>query len=723
MEIVVYLLAVLLTAFAISIFLLIRKVKRERHQNKNLSALIKASSVFTLTWTTDFSSIETNAPLDDFLKTIGRTADEGFLKSLFLENDSLGTTGSVLLVGAMAKDGRKTVFTLPDGTVKHILWKSKIVSTGDSFTTVATTGTDITDEYVIRKELDATKQQQAITSESLDIAAESADIGILTIIRNAAGSRLTISENGMKMLAVKDNPSYEDFIERISQNDREIFKNSVQRLFSGNSTSESTEINIRIAENTVHHFIFRMKMTKCTSNDLHRITAAFIDTTCEKENLNRHERSVIEDPLTGFLDRNSFFTSGSAYLTKAGEQKTKTATISIKIDRFQKISTLFGIEIADKLLVTYSQGIESCAVKPALFGKMNLDNFAVIMPCNDNEQAAQFVKSLSIFIENACNDKILPSILTEQSRFTAGICFHDGMDDIVTLFNKANMMLFADYSESDGTCRFFDKTVEEKIYNRDTIEDELRTAIKNGEFELYYQPKMSFDNTDIYGAEALIRWNHPVNGVVSPISFIPIAEEVGLITQIDEWGLMEACRQAKLWQDKGYKPLRVSVNMSQAQLYQTDVVASIKTALAESGLSPNYLEVELTETMAMQDIDRTISILKEIQSLGVSVSMDDFGTGYSSLSALKLLPIDILKIDQSLIYDINVNSTSLSIVKAIVDLGKALDLEVLAEGVETEEQSEILNGLGCSIAQGYFYGKPLSAADIERIFLKPTIDA
>ena len=719
MEIAVYFLAVMLTALSISVFLLIRKVKKEKSQNKNLSALLNASSILTLTWTTDFSIIETNPPLDEFLKKIGRTADEGFLRSIFLENDSLGTTGSVLLVGAMAKEGRRTVFTLPDGTVKHILWKSKVVSTGDNFTTIATTGTDITGEYTMKKELDITRQQQAITSESLDIASESADIGILTISRNAAGSEITISANGVKMLNIDGEVTYDSFIGKIAPNERAIFFEAVNRLFSDDSNSENVELNIRITDNTIHHFIFRMKLTKCTSNNLYRVTAAFVDTTSEKENLTRRERPSAEDPLTGFLDRSGFFANGIEYIKNATEENRKTVMVSIKIDRFQKISTLFGIEISDQLLLTYAQGIENCTAKPALVGKMNLDNFAVVMPCQEKEDAEQFVKKLSIFIENACNGNHLPTILTEQARFTAGICFHDGMDDIVTLYNKANMMLFADYSDSDGICRYFDKNVEERIYNRDTIEEELREAIKKGEFELYYQPKICFNNIGIYGAEALIRWNHPSNGVVSPIAFIPIAEEAGLITQIDEWGLMEACRQAKLWQDKGYKPLRVSVNMSQAQLYQTDVVSSIKNALIESKLAPKYLEVELTETMAMQDIDRTISILKEIQALGVSVSMDDFGTGYSSLSALKLLPIDILKIDRSLIYDISANPTSLSIVKAIVDLGRALDLEVLAEGVETEEQSKILNELGCNIAQGYFYGKPLTAADMERVFLKP----
>lgn len=719
MEIAVYFLAVALTALFAALFLLTRKMKKERSQNKSLSALLNASEIYTVTWTTDFSSIEANKPLKDFLESIGRAADEGFLKMLFLDNDSLGTTGSVLLVGAMAKEGRKTVFTLPDGTVKHILWKSKIVSTGEYFTEIATTGTDITNEYTIKKELDSTKQQHAIAEESLGIAAESADIGILTISHTIAGYELGISEYGLEMLGIdSDNIAFDAFVEKISANDKELFSDTVKKLFSGNKDSDTAELNIRISENAVHHFIFRMKATRSSSDDINRITAAFVDVTGERENINMYNRAVSEDPLTGFLDRKGFFDGGAEFLKKAAEDNRAVVMASIRIDRFQKISTLFGMEIADRLLLTYSQGLEKCCEKPALFGRMNLDNFAVLASCADKGQVDNFIKNMRLFIENACNDKILPAILTEQSRFTAGVCFYDELDDVVTLYNKANMMLFTDYTEGDGVCRYFDKSVEEKIYNRETIEDELRTAIKKGEFELYYQPKVNFGDSEIYGAEALIRWNHPANGIVSPLSFIPIAEEVGLITQIDEWGLMEACRQTKLWQDKGYRPIRVSVNMSQAQLYQTDVVDSIKRALMESGLAPEYLEVELTETMAMQDIERTISILKEIQSLGVSVSMDDFGTGYSSLSALKLLPIDILKIDQSLIYDINTNPTSHSIVKAIVDLGRALDLEVLAEGVETEEQSNILSSLGCTIAQGYFYGKPLSASDMERMFLK-----
>lgn len=415
-------------------------------------------------------------------------------------------------------------------------------------------------------------------------------------------------------------------------------------------------------------------------------------------------------------DRKAFLAEGAKYLKKSAKSD-KIVLLSIHIDRYQKISTLFGMDIADLLLEIYADGIEKNAADGYIIGKMSVDSLALLMSAYGRNDVEKFLGALRVYVDNCCNNSVLPAVLKEQAVFSAGACFYDGIDDIGTLFNKANMTLFTDDVISNTICRYFDKTIEERLYNRDFIEQEIHKAIKNNEFELYYQPKISFQTKEILGAEALIRWNHPHNGLVTPTSFIPIAEEVGLITQIDEWGLYEACRQNKRWQDKGCKPIRVSVNMSQAQLYQTDVISSIRGALEKTGLQPQFLEVELTETMAMQDIDRTINILEQIHKMGVSISMDDFGTGYSSLSSLKLLPINLLKIDKSLIDDIDTNEAARSIVKAIVDLGKAMKLEVLAEGVETKEQFELLSELSCDIAQGYYYGKPLPASELERRFL------
>jgi len=722
LEVAVYFLAVVITALVISFYFLGRRLKTESLKNEKLSAVIDAGDFYTIVWSTDFSCIEANKKLSKSLAEAGKKPDESFLRSIFLENNSLGTTGSVLLMTALSKEDKVTSLVSADGTVRNILWKSRIVSQQEASTVIATIGQDITEELDIKSKLADALHAKALANEYLTIAEESAYIGMLSIIHSGEGYKLSLSANGLSMLEVLPDSEfgYKEFLDRLSEHDRKFFCDTINLLFSGKKYPESFEINIKLSKNNTHRFAFRMKTVKNAEDDLHRVSAAFIDLAGARRGMMLHDRSSNEDSLTSFLNRNGFFAGGITYLELKKERQESVAIFSIKIDRFHKISTLFGMEIADQLLMVYAQGIECCSDKDSLYGKIDLDSFAVIMNCKDKERADLFIKNLSLYVENACNGKILPKILTEQARFTAGACFFDGIDDIVTLYNKANMMIISGYGEPGAICHYFDKAVEEKIFNRDIIEQELRDAIVNDEFVLYYQPKVRFDNGEIYGAEALIRWEHPKNGLIPPATFIPIAEEAGLITKIDEWGLSQACRQAKQWQEKGYKAIRISVNMSQAQLYQTDVVYSIKRALAESGIEPRYIEVELTETMAMQDIDRTISILNEIKKLGVSVSMDDFGTGYSSLSALKLLPIDILKIDRSLITDISISDTARNIVRAIVELGRALDLEILAEGVEDEEQSKLLFELGCHVAQGYYYGKPLSASDMERLFLSST---
>lgn len=715
MELTIYLFIALFAVAAFTAFSALYRLRKERRRNERLSALVNTGQIYTITWSTDFRLIEVNKPLSDFLKTMGMKPDEAFLRTLFLDDASIGTTGGVLLMGAMVRTGRKTVLAMPDGSKRHILWKSSIVGAEEACSIVASTGVDITENTELRAELESVRHDHAAVNEGLQVAAESADFGILTIRHANHGYVIDISPNGLLMLNMKE----ADFVvltDRIAPCDRDIFSETIRRIFRGETSIADLGVGFEVAEGELHRFVFRFKSAKSPADDLYRITAAFVDTSVQRR-FTVTDNSENTDPVTDFLKRNSFFTEAQEYINESVAENLGIAVVSIRIDRFQKISTLFGAEIAEKLLSVYARGIEKCSAKPAFFGKMSIDTFAAIIPCENRETAVRFAKNLSLYVENACNGKILPEILTGQSQFTAGVYLYEGNDDVISAYNKAELSLVADFSVDGGVCRFFSEEVAMKLYNRDIIEQELRNAVVNNELELYYQPKTDFDGL-LYGAEALMRWNHPHSGLVSPEIFISVAEECGLITKIDEWGLMQACKQAKQWQKKGFRKIRVSVNMSQAQLFKTDVVASIKKALDETGLDPSSLEVELTETMAMQDIDRTIRILGEIRSLGVCVSMDDFGTGYSSLSALQQLPVDILKIDRSLISDISFNTTSYNIVKAIVEMANALGLEVLAEGIETGEQSEILRNLGCHIAQGYFYSKPLSAEDMEKMLSK-----
>lgn len=431
---------------------------------------------------------------------------------------------------------------------------------------------------------------------------------------------------------------------------------------------------------------------------------AFAVYTIRKIKESEH-KSVETDEMTGLLNRDGFMHAGRKKLERAGD----ISLIIFDVDRLGLINTLFGTKRGDDVIHAFALAIESVKLSGDVIGRVNTDDFALLTALDPNTAAERFETELRSMITD--ND------LAEQVDYYAGICRYDGHDDIYTMYNKANLCLIM---HPDGTrVSEFTPDMESRMVENELLRSEMLDAVRLGQFELYYQPKVSFKTGDILGAEALIRWHHPVKGFVPPCDFIPLAEQFGIITKIDEWGLITACRQCKQWQDMGLPPIKVSVNMSQAQFLRTDVYASVTRALSETGLDPKYLEIEVTETMAMTDIDRTVEVLGKIHDLGVSISMDDFGTGYSSLASLKTIPFDVLKIDRSLVCDLNENDTSRRITGAIVAMGKALRMVVLAEGVETNEQSKLLGEIGCDLAQGYFFSKPLPASEIEAMLILP----
>lgn len=417
------------------------------------------------------------------------------------------------------------------------------------------------------------------------------------------------------------------------------------------------------------------------------------------------QKNVDIDEMSGLLNRDGFMHEGRLTLERGGEM----SLIIFDVDKLGLINTLFGTKRGDDVIRAFALAIEAVKLYGDVVGRVNTDDFALLTMLAPETVAERFETELRTLL----TDKEL----SEQVNYYAGICRYDGHDDIYTLYNKANLCLLM---HPDGTrVSEFTPDMESRMVENELLRSEMLDALRLGQFELYYQPKVSFKTGEILGAEALIRWHHPVKGFIPPCDFIPLAEQFGIITRIDEWGLLTACKQCKRWQNMGLPPIKVSVNMSQAQFQRTDVYASVTKALAETGLEPKYLEIEVTETMAMTDVDHTIDILGKIHDLGVSISMDDFGTGYSSLASLKTIPFDVLKIDRSLVCDLNENDTSRRITGAIVAMGKALRMVVLAEGVETTEQSKLLGEIGCDLAQGYYFSKPLPASEIETMLILP----
>jgi EAL domain-containing protein (putative c-di-GMP-specific phosphodiesterase class I) len=248
-----------------------------------------------------------------------------------------------------------------------------------------------------------------------------------------------------------------------------------------------------------------------------------------------------------------------------------------------------------------------------------------------------------------------------------------------------------------------------RAIERQSLETGLRQAIEQKEFLLHYQPLMNLNTGAIIGAEALVRWRHPERGLVPPMQFIPLAEETGLIVPIGRWVMLEACRQARAWENAGLPPLRISVNVSSVELRSEDFVARVQAILTETGLKPSSLELELTETFLMQDMKSTAAVLEALKNMGVQLALDDFGTGYSSLSYLKRFPIDTLKIDQTFVRDLTTDADDASIVSAVISMGKSLNKRVVAEGVETRQQLAFLQEQSCPEGQGYYFSKPMNA--------------
>jgi EAL domain-containing protein (putative c-di-GMP-specific phosphodiesterase class I) len=264
-----------------------------------------------------------------------------------------------------------------------------------------------------------------------------------------------------------------------------------------------------------------------------------------------------------------------------------------------------------------------------------------------------------------------------------------------------------------NNCQFYAPEMSAKAVERLLMQSALRRALEAKQFELHYQPQISLARGEVIGMEALVRWRDPEKGLISPMKFIPVAEETGLIIPLGEWVLEQACAQAKAWQNAGLPPLRVSVNLSAAQLRQRHFSDVVRRILEDTGLAPQYLDLELTESMVMGETLAMIKRLNEFRALGINLSIDDFGTGYSSLAYLKAFPLEQLKIDRSFVSDLPGSNDAAAIVKAIVSLAHSLRLSTVAEGVETLEQARLLRAIGCEYGQGYFYSKPIPAVEFE----------
>ncbi|MGD8573582.1 MAG: EAL domain-containing protein [Gammaproteobacteria bacterium] len=420
------------------------------------------------------------------------------------------------------------------------------------------------------------------------------------------------------------------------------------------------------------------------------------------------------DPVTRLPNRVLLLDRLEQAVIRARRERSGVAVLFLDLDGFKAINDTVGHHAGDRFLTEVARRLQRCVREEDTVARLGGDEFAILL------EGAHSHNAIETVTRKVLDDLAAPLILDDRELYaTASIGIsrfpRDG-DDVHTLLRKADTAMYQAKETGKNTFTFYSRVAGSEESQRMELEQQLRRAVEHHQFEMYYQPQLSIHTGMVVGAEALIRWQHPDRGLIEPSRFIYVLEETGLIMEVGDWVVREACQQVRYWMDAGLPPLRVSVNLSSLQFGKRDLVGYIARVIDDTRISPRQLHVEITEGLLASNMESTIEILRKLTALGVSISVDDFGVGYSSLNYLKRFPINTLKIDQSFVRDVTTDPDDAAIIKAIIALAHSMKLDVIAEGVETVEQLEFLAGKGCHEVQGHLFGKPMPASVFEAWF-------
>jgi diguanylate cyclase (GGDEF)-like protein/PAS domain S-box-containing protein len=422
------------------------------------------------------------------------------------------------------------------------------------------------------------------------------------------------------------------------------------------------------------------------------------------------------DSLTGLPNRVLLHDRLNHAISLAHRRRKQMAVLFLDVDRFKHVNDTLGHVIGDRLLQSVAQRLLGCVRRSDTVSRQGGDEFVVLL------SEISHAEDAAVSAEKMLQALAAPHRIDQHElRVTSSIgivVYPDDGTDVEVLLQHADIAMYHAKDQGRNNYQFFEPGLNVRAIERQVLESGLRNAIDEHELVLHYQPKVDLESGAIVGAEAFVRWRHPQRGIILPSQFVPIAEVCGSIIPIGRWVLREACRQARAWQAAGLGPLRVAINVSPPELRDRDFVHCVRKTLGETGLDPRDLEIELRETVLMQDAEFALEILNSLKTLRVHLALDDFGTGYSSLSHLKHFPIDILKIDQSFVCDLDTDAGASSIVSAVIGMGKNLGMQVVAEGVESQEQLTCLRELACPQGQGFYLSEPLTAAEFTRLCLR-----
>ncbi|WP_289140930.1 bifunctional diguanylate cyclase/phosphodiesterase [uncultured Brevibacillus sp.] len=567
-------------------------------------------------------------------------------------------------------------------------------------------------QYVsIRSNITARKQMEEEVRQSEEkyriIAENTSDI-ISMIDRN--GDFLYLSP-AHKSVWAHDVPDEEirNMLDWIANEDRDNFLYAIEHTFS---SRKEYMVECRLNAKRDKPIWTETKLNPIV--DEHDNVTCLIQVTRDITERKQSEELIhylaYHDALTELPNRRMYVQHLGKEIMQAKRFQSNMAVLFLDLDRFKDVNDSFGHDVGDLLLIEAAKRLKSCVKPGDMVGRLGGDEFTVLISnLTEREEAAAVAEQIMQVMQQ-------PFYLNGQAfniSSSIGISlFPQDGDNAEDLLKRADTALYTVKSRGRNGFDFFDPSMEAKSLERILMENELRKAIEQEHFQIYYQPKMDIKTGTLTGMEALVRWVHPELGIIPPNRFIPIAEESGMIIPLGEWILKEACMQNKRWHDQGYE-LKVSVNLSVRQIYQKDLLDMIKATLEETQLEPEWLELEITESIFVK-MDEATVVLQQIREIGIQISIDDFGTGYSSFSYIKSLPVDTIKIDASFIRDVHHNQESQAIVKAIVTIADSLNMKVVAEGIELNDQVAALQENGCGHGQGYLFSRPLATADFEQ---------
>lgn len=653
-------------------------------------------------WTDDFSAVYMNKHMRELLGIQGTDFDHKAEIMKAFGIDSLEKENIQKIIDNTSHEAR---FTNANNSVTTIAWSTSLVKKKKKLSLYLSTGFNLTEIKKMRLNL-------ASTNDLFNYSMSLAEIGIL--MSNDMVNYIASSET-VRMLGLKSsNINIKTLRSLIHTNDRLQFDSAIKSAGTDDRNEvKSIELRIKSADGLYHWYSYRYKPMNHSGNKLPMFSGALIDNSEEHEKDLIIERLAYIDEVTEIANRNKLTDVGQETYEQCTLLKCSYWIIVLDIDRFHIINDSYGYKNGNHILKSFASIICKFVTSGGLAARISGDNFALILrDYGDDDLPSRTAKAIQEeFAKLATGDfsSINLSCSAGYSKMP-----EDG-DSFLEVFEHAEFALKSGGTENNTICGY-ESRMHDSIIGKTELEKELAVAIDNNELQLFYQPKIDLSTGRVMGVEALIRWIKPDGTIIRPDAFVPVAESSHLIGKISEFVLNEGCRQNRLWQKMGYPEIVMSINFTSTDFYQKDLKEKVFEALAKTGLDPKWLEVELTETLALSDIDYAVSQMNKLRELGVKLAMDDFGTGYSSLSYLQILPITLLKLDRSFIIDIEHDNIAYEIVSSVIRIAKSKKIETIAEGIENPAQEDILRKAGCDFGQGYLYGKPMPAEKIQEFF-------